>query len=189
MIYNSFLFLPPTHPHQPSHHKPKTNNLNPLASTHDIPNHRSQPTTQPTTKPTQPTHSHHPSHHKPTTTSLNPQHNPQHNPRHNQSRHHRDLSSNPTTHRHWETPPRQKQARQNKQNPLATETHQIRPTKPTKSNPWKHRVTSPTKSEPWTVEPQSTNHNWRTKAWEKEKRGNFAERRERHGLERKKLIN
>ena len=72
MIYNSFLFLPPTHPHHPSHHIPRTNNLNPSASTHNITNHQSQPTAQPMTQPTQPTHPHHPSHHKPTTNSLSP---------------------------------------------------------------------------------------------------------------------
>ena len=56
MIYNSFLFLPPTHPHHPSHHKPRTNNLNPrhnqpLVSTHNTTNHGTTKIYQATQQP------------------------------------------------------------------------------------------------------------------------------------------
>ena len=43
MIYNSFLFLPPTHRYHPSHHKPRINNLNRSGSTYDTTNYHSHP--------------------------------------------------------------------------------------------------------------------------------------------------
>ena len=61
MIYNSFLFLPPTHPHHPSHHKPKTSNLNPrhnqpsvstYSTTHNTTNHGTTEIYQATHQPT-----------------------------------------------------------------------------------------------------------------------------------------